>query len=167
MCIRDSRLKSDYLAIATLGFSEIIRIIITNATSITNSSAGIRAIPDTANIWWTTITAGICVFSLLRLMKTSYGRAFKAIRDDEVAAESIGVSLFKHKMLSFIISAFLAGISGGLMASVVGVLTPIFFRFTLTYEILLIVVLGGQGSISGTVVASVIITCLLYTSRCV
>ena len=152
------RLKSDYLAIATLGFSEIIRILIMNATPITNSSAGIKGIPDTANLWWTSITAGVCVFLIFRLMKTSYGRAFKAIRDDEIAAESMGISLFKHKMISFVLSAFLAGISGGLLASVVGVITPVYFRFTLAYEILLIVVLGGQGSISGTVIAATVIT---------
>ncbi len=152
------RLKSDYLAIATLGFSEIIRIIIMNATSLTNSSAGIKSIPPVANVWWTSISAGICIFLVLRLMRTSYGRAFKAIRDDEVAAESMGISLFKHKMLSFVISAFIAGISGGLLASVVGVLTPVFFRFTLTYEILLIVVLGGQGSITGSLVAATVVT---------
>ena len=152
------RLKSDYLAIATLGFSEIIRIVIMNATPITNSSAGIKSIPPIANVWWTSISAGVCIFLVLRLMRTSYGRAFKAIRDDEVAAESMGISLFKHKMLSFVISAFLAGISGGLLASVVGVLTPVFFRFTLTYEILLIVVLGGQGSITGSLVAATVVT---------
>ncbi len=152
------RLRGDYLAIATLGFSEIIRVIITNVGSVTNSSIGIKSIPDTANIWWTTIAAALCITLVYRLMKTSYGRAFKSIRDDEVAAEAMGISLFKHKMLSFVISGFLAGLSGGLLASVVGVINPLYFRFTLAYEILLIVVLGGQGSITGTLVSACLIT---------
>ena len=152
------RLRGDYLAIATLGFSEIIRVLITNLGAITNSSIGIKSIPDTANIWWTTIAAVLCVFLVYKMMKTSFGRAFKSIRDDEVAAEAMGISLFKHKMLSFVISGFLAGLSGGLLASVVGVINPLYFRFTLAYEILLIVVLGGQGSITGTVLSACLIT---------
>ncbi len=152
------RLRGDYLAIATLGFSEIIRVLITNLGAITNSSIGIKSIPDTANIWWTTIAAVLCVFLVYKMMKTSFGRAFKSIRDDEVAAEAMGISLFKHKMLSFVISGFLAGRSGGLLASVVGVINPLYFRFTLAYEILLIVVLGGQGSITGTVLSACLIT---------
>jgi branched-chain amino acid transport system permease protein len=152
------RLRGDYLAIATLGFSEIIRIFITNMIPITNGSLGLKNIPDTANVWWTTIAVAIVVIFMLRLMKTSYGRSFKAIRDDDVAAEAMGISLFRHKMLSFVIGGFLAGISGGLLASVVGAITPIYFRFTLAYEILLIVVLGGQGSITGSVVGACILT---------
>lgn len=152
------RLRGDYLAIATLGFSEIIRIIITNAISVTNGSLGLKNIPDTANLWWTTVCAVVVVIFMLRLMKTSYGRALKAIRDDDVAAESMGISLFKHKMISFVTSGFLAGLSGGLLASVVGAITPNYFRFTLAYDILLIVVLGGMGSISGSVLAAGILT---------
>lgn len=154
------RLRGDYLGIATLGFSEIIRILITNFTSITNGAIGIKNIPDTANVWWTTIAAGVIVYGVYRLMNTSYGHAFKAIRDDEIAAEAMGIALFRHKMMSFVLSAVLAGISGGLLASVIGSITPMFFRFTLTYEILLIVVLGGQGSISGSVVGAILLTVL-------
>lgn len=152
------RLKGDYLAIATLGFSEIIRIIFTNTQSLTNGSTGIKSIPNTANIWWTFGVLAFFIIFMIRLMRTSYGRTFKCIRDDEVAAESMGVSLFKHKMLSFVISGFIAGVGGGLMASVVGAITPLLFRFILTYDILLIVVLGGMGSITGSVVAGFLIT---------
>ncbi|MCL1802049.1 MAG: branched-chain amino acid ABC transporter permease [Eubacteriaceae bacterium] len=152
------RLKGDYLAIATLGFSEIIRIFITNLIPITNGPVGLKNIPSTANILWTSLSCAAIVVLLLRLMKTSYGRTFKAIRDDEVAAEAMGISLFKHKLMSFLLSAFIAGISGGLLASVVGAITPAYFRFTLAYEILLIVVLGGQGSITGSVVGAIILS---------
>lgn len=152
------RLRGDYLAIATLGFSEIIRVIFTNLQTITNGAVGIKNIPPTANIWWTFGVMILCVILMRRLMYTSYGRVFKAVRDDEVAAEGMGVSLFKHKMYSFILSSFMAGVGGGLLASVVGSINPLLFRFVLAYDILLIVVLGGMGSISGTIVAAFVIT---------
>lgn len=152
------RLKGDYLAIATLGFSEIIRVVFTNLQTITNGSTGLKNIPPTANLWWNVGVMALVAVFILRLMRTSYGRALKAVRDDEVAAESMGVSLFKHKMLSFILSAFIAGLGGGLIASVVGSINPLQFRFILAYEILLIVVLGGMGSVTGSIVAAFIIT---------
>ena len=152
------RLRGDYLAIATLGFSEIIRVVFTNLQSITNGSVGFKTIPPVVNLWWSFGVLAVVVVFMLRLMRTSYGRALKAVRDDEVAAESMGVSLFRHKMLSFIISGFIAGLGGGLLASIVGSINPLQFRFVLAYDILLIVVLGGMGSISGTVVAAFIIT---------
>ena len=152
------RLRGDYLAIATLGFSEIVRVIFTNLQTITNGAVGIKNIPPVANLWWTFGVMALCVVLMLRLMRTSYGRAFKAVRDDEVAAEGMGISLFKHKMFSFILSSVLAGIGGGLLASVVGSINPLLFRFVLAYDILLIVVLGGMGSISGTIVGAFVIT---------
>jgi len=152
------RLRGDYLAIATLGFSEIIRVIFTNTQSITNGSIGLKNIPPDATIITTFVVMILVIAFFVRLMKTSYGRALKAIREDEIAAESMGISLFKHKMISFILSGFIAGIGGGLLASVVGAITPLQFRFLLAYEILLIVVLGGQGSISGSVVGAFLIT---------
>ena len=152
------RLKGDYLAIATLGFSEIIRVVFTNLQTITNGSTGLKNIPQTANLWWTMGVLALIAAFILRLMRTSYGRALKAIRDDEVAAESMGVALFKHKMLSFTLSAFIAGLGGGLLASIVGAVNPLQFRFVLAYELLLIVVLGGMGSVSGSIVAAFVIT---------
>lgn len=152
------RLRGDYLAIATLGFSEIIRVLFTNMQTITNGSVGFKGIPQVVNLWWSFGVLAVVVIFIIRLMRTSYGRALKAIRDDEVAAESMGISLFKHKMLSFVISGFIAGLGGGLIASIVGSINPLQFRFILSYDILLIVVLGGMGSVSGTVVAAFIIT---------
>lgn len=152
------RLRGDYLAIATLGFSEIIRVVFTNLQTVTNGSTGISKIPATVNLYWTFGVLVVIVLFMLRLMKTSYGRALKAIREDEVAAESMGISLFKHKMISFVLSGFIAGVGGGLLASAVGAINPLLFRFILSYDILLIVVLGGMGSISGTIVAAFIIT---------
>jgi len=152
------RLRDDYLAIATLGFSEIIRIIITNAQSITNGSLGIKNIPPVANIWWIYITMIISIAFMVLLINSSYGRAFKAIREDEIAAEAMGINLFKHKMMSFMIGAFFAGIGGGLYAALLGTVDPKNFLFVLTYNFLLIIVLGGMGSVSGTIISAYIVT---------
>jgi len=152
------RLKGDYLAIATLGFSEIIRIVITNAQTITNGPLGIKDIPPISNLWLIYgITLVSAVFILL-LINSSYGRAFKAIREDEVAAEAMGINLFKHKVLSFMIGAFFAGVGGGLFGALLGTVDPKQFLFTLTYNFLLIIVLGGMGSVSGTVISAFIVT---------
>ena len=152
------RLRGDYLAIATLGFSEIIRILITNAQCVTNGAQGLKSIPKTANIWWCYgIALAVIVFIAL-LVSSSYGRALKAIREDEIAAESMGISLLRHKMLSFMLSAFLAGVGGGLYASYIGTIGPDVFQISRTYDILMIVVMGGMGSISGSVLAAFIVT---------
>jgi len=152
------RLKGDYLAIATLGFSEIIRVIFTNTQTITNGALGLKGIPATTNLWWSFGTAVVTIFIMVSLINSSFGRAFKAIREDEIAAESMGVSLFKHKVLSFAIGAFFAGIGGGLLGNLMGTIDPLMFRFFMTYNILLIIVLGGMGSITGTIISAFIIT---------
>lgn len=152
------RLKGDYLAIATLGFSEIIRIVFTNLQTITNGALGIKNIPTITSMWWTFGIMLLSIIFMFLLIRSSYGRVFKSIREDEVAAEAMGISLFKHKMLSFIISGFMAGIGGGLFAALLGTVDPKQFYFTLTYNFLLIIVLGGMGSISGTVISAFLVT---------
>ncbi|QUH24916.1 branched-chain amino acid ABC transporter permease [Serpentinicella alkaliphila] len=152
------RLKGDYLAIATLGFSEIIRIIFTNTQSLTNGSLGLKGIPNTTNLWWSFGCAAFTLLFIVALINSSYGKAFKAIREDEIAAESMGINLFKHKILSFVIGAFFAGIGGGLLGNLLGSINPNMFRFILTFNVLLIIVLGGMGSITGTVLSSFIVT---------
>lgn len=152
------RLNGDYLAIATLGFSEIIRIIFTNTQTITNGALGIKGIPTISRLWWTFGIAILVAIFMFLLIHSTYGRAFKAIREDEIAAEAMGISLFKHKVLAFTISGFLAGIGGGLFAALLGTVDPKQFYFPLTYNFLLIIVLGGMGSISGTIIAAFIVT---------
>ena len=152
------RLKGDYLAIATLGFGEIIRVIFTNTQNLTNGALGLKSIPLTTNIWWSFGLTFVTIAVLVSLINSSYGRAFKAIREDEIAAESMGIYLFKHKVWSFVIGAFFAGIGGGLLSNLIGAIDPLMFRFTTTYNILLIIVLGGMGSITGTVISAFIIT---------
>lgn len=152
------RLRGDYLAVATLGFSEIIRIVITNAQSFTNGALGIKDIPPLNDVRYIfVITAAIYLF-IAALVDSSYGRAFKAIREDEIAAEAMGIDLFKHKCLAFMISAFFAGVGGGLYGALLGTVDPKNFLFTLTYNFLLIIVLGGMGSITGSMLGSIIIT---------
>jgi branched-chain amino acid transport system permease protein len=152
------RLKGDYLAIATLGFSEIIRIVITNLQSITNGALGLKRIPPATNLWWSYGSAVVTTVIMALLINSSYGRAFKAIREDEIAAESMGISLFRHKVMSFTIGSFFAGIGGGLLGTLLGTIDPLMFRFTLTYNILLIIVLGGLGSITGSIISAFIVT---------
>ncbi|HYE12482.1 MAG TPA: branched-chain amino acid ABC transporter permease, partial [Patescibacteria group bacterium] len=132
------RLKGDYLAIATLGFAEIIRVIFTNTQRLTNGALGLKGIPATTNLWWSFGTAVFTIFIMVSLINSSYGRAFKAIREDEIAAESMGISLFKHKVLTFAIGAFFAGIGGGLLGNLIGAVDPLMFRFFLTFNVLLI-----------------------------
>ena len=165
------RLKSDYLAIATLGFAEILRAIVQWQTlgPITNGANMIKSFPTFSDFniknaagqvilrlstFVPFLLAIVCIAIIVLLIHSSYGRAFKAIRDDEVAAEAMGISLFKHKMLSFVISSFFSGVGGGLFAMYVANAQAKAFTSTMTYEILLIVVIGGIGSISGSVIGT-------------
>ena len=165
------RLKSDYLAIATLGFAEILRAIFQWQTlgPITNGANMIKSFPTFSDFniknaggavilrlstFVPFFVAIVCIAIIVLLIHSSFGRAFKAIRDDEVAAEAMGISLFKHKMLSFIISSFFSGVGGGLFAMYVANAQAKAFTSTMTYEILLIVVIGGIGSISGSVIGT-------------
>jgi len=173
------KLTDDYLAIATLGFSEIIRIVFINMQSITNGSLGLKGIPQMnnkfiadifgvspkINLLWTWGIAILTIVFMKFLMKGSYGKAFKAIREDEIAARSMGINLFKHKVMSFTIGSFLAGIGGGLLAVHLGTIDPALFKFALTFNILLIVVLGGMGNINGTAIAAIVITVAMEALR--
>lgn len=153
------RLKSDYLAIATLGFAEIIRALLAapQMDTITNGSYGLNNIPGFKTMFEPLIIAAICIAVMLLLINSSYGRAFKAIRDDEVAAEAMGVNLFRHKELAFVVSSFFTGVSGGMLACYMRSIDTRTFQVTLTYNILLIVVLGGIGSVSGSIIGSLLI----------
>ncbi|HNX92130.1 MAG TPA: branched-chain amino acid ABC transporter permease, partial [Syntrophomonas sp.] len=149
------RLRDDYLAIATLGFAEIIRIIVTNTTSITNGSLGLKNIPSISSIWLYWGAAILTLLVLKRMNTSSWGYAFRAIRDNEIAAEAMGISIFKHKLISFTVGAFFAGIAGALMGFLITSIDPTMFRFLFTFQILLIVVLGGMGSLTGSVISAV------------
>ncbi len=173
------KLTDDYLAIATLGFSEIIRVVIINLQTVTNGALGLKGIPlhkndfiadifgvqAKANLLWSGVAAILTIFVMIRLMEGSYGKAFKAIREDEIAAKSMGINLFKHKVMSFTLGSFFAGIGGGLLAVSLGTIDPTLFKFALTFNILLIVVLGGMGNIRGTVIAAIVVTVAMEGMR--
>ena len=150
------KLKSDYLAIATLGFAEIIRAIFQwdKLGAITNGSNLLRKYPVFKSTLFPFAVAGICIALIMLLINSTYGRAFKAIRDDEVAAEAMGINLAHHKRLAFIISSFFAGISGALLAMFQTTIQASQFKSAMTYEILLIVVIGGIGSVTGSCISS-------------
>ena len=150
------KLKSDYLAIATLGFAEIMRAIIQwkQVGPLTNASNLLKKFANFDSVLFPFVISAICIAIIVLIINSTYGRAFKAIRDDEIAAEAMGVNLFKHKMLSFVISSFFAGVGGALLAMYQTTVQASPFNSAMTYEILLIVVIGGIGSISGSCIAS-------------
>ena len=149
------KLKSDYLAIATLGFAEIIRALVQLEAfaPVTNGSQLLRGFPYFSDTFMPFVIVGICIAVVVLLINSTYGRAFKAIRD-EIAAEAMGINLAHHKRMAFIISSFFAGISGALLAMYQTTVQANTFKSAMTYEILLIVVIGGIGSISGSCIGS-------------
>lgn len=150
------KLKSDYLAIATLGFAEIIRAIFQwdKLGIITNGSNLLRKYPVYRSTLFYFAVSGVCIAIIVLLINSTYGRAFKAIRDDEVAAEAMGINLAHHKRLAFTISSFFAGVSGALLAMFQTTIQASQFKSAMTYEILLIVVIGGIGSVTGSCISS-------------
>lgn len=154
------RLRGDYLAIATFGFSQIILVLTNNLIPVTNGALGIKGIPEYANIYWCLAWAAASVIIISNLANSSYGRAMKSIRDDEVAAEAMGIPIFKHKLLAFAVSGFFAGVSGGLMVSLITTVSPSLFGFSMTFNLLMIIVLGGLGSITGSTITAFAFTLL-------
>jgi branched-chain amino acid transport system permease protein len=161
------RLGDDYLGIATLGFAEIVRVVATNITGVTNGSLGLKGIPDHANLWWNAGWCLVTLYVIVRLLKSNTGNVLKAIRDNEIAAKAMGVDVFRYKLLSFTVGSFFAGIGGALLASLLTTIDPKMFLFTLTFNVLMIVVTGGLGSLTGSVLAGVGITVLLEWLRVV
>ncbi len=150
------RLKSDYLAIATLGFAEIIRAFFQwdKLGVVTNGSNMLRKYPTFSTTLFPFLVSAACIGVMVLMINSSYGRAFKAIRDDEIAAEAMGINLAKHKRMAFCVSSFFAGVGGGLLAMYQTSIQAMTFKSSMTYEILLIVVIGGLGSVTGSCLAS-------------
>lgn len=150
------KLKSDYLAIATLGFAEIVRALFQwdKIGAVTNGSNLLRKYPVFQSCLFYFAVSAICIALIVLLINSTYGRAFKAVRDDEIAAEAMGINLARTKQLSFVISSFFAGISGALLAMFQTTIQASQFKSALTYEILLIVVIGGMGSVTGSCISS-------------
>jgi branched-chain amino acid transport system permease protein len=153
------RLKGDYLAIVTLGFGEIIRVVMLNVPQL-GGPRGMTGIPPFANEVWMIFVALVATFSVMRLIGTATGRAMFAVREDEVAAEAMGVDTTRTKVKAFVIGAFLAGVAGGLYAHKFGNINPAAFGFMKSFEVVVIVVLGGLGSVSGAILAAIGLTIL-------
>lgn len=156
------RLKGDYLAIVTLAFGEIIKSVI-NSLSITNGAQGLSGISTLTNYRHFTIVFILTVVTVVlisNLVRSRHGRVICSVRDNEIAAEATGVPVSKVKIMAFVISAFFAGIAGVIYAHNVGILKPTNFDYNKSIEILVIVVLGGMGSIRGSIIAAILITVL-------
>ncbi len=156
------RLKGDYLGIMTLGFGEVVIAFISNLTSITGGAQGLKAIPRIVTFpvaYWTMV---ICVTLIVFIMKSRHGRAILSIRENEIAAEAVGINLTKYKVVTFSIAAFFGGISGAVLAFSQGFIAPSItsFGFVKSIEVFVIVVLGGMGSITGSIISATILTFL-------
>jgi branched-chain amino acid transport system permease protein len=158
------RLRGDYLAIVTLGFGEIIRVFILNIDSI-GGSRGFSGIPQLSNFFWVYLLVLITITTVRNLIHSSYGRAFISIRDDEIAAEAMGVDTTRHKVMSFVISSMFAGIAGGLFGHFTMYLHPNSFLFTTSFYLIIMIVVGGLGTISGSVLGAVLVTVTLEAFR--
>ena len=152
------RLKSDYLAIATLGFAEIVRglVQLSQFGPLTNGPDPLNNFTAPKNVMPYAAIAGVCILLIVLLINSTYGRAFKAIRDDEIAAEAMGINLARHKMISFVVSSFFCGVAGAMLAMCNTSVSSVSFTTSMTYQILLVVVVGGIGSVSGSVIAAFI-----------
>ena len=159
------RLKGDYLAIITLGFGEIIRVVLTNIDSVlgfkfTYGASGLARIPKFTSLNVIFVFTVICLFLIHVFMKSRHGRAVLSIRDNEIAAESVGINTTFYKTTAFVFSAMLAGVAGCLYAGYIGSLYPSTFKFMKSIEILVMVVLGGMGSMLGSVISAIVLTAL-------
>jgi branched-chain amino acid transport system permease protein len=153
------RLRGDYLAIVTLGFGEIIRVVVQNTEAL-GRSLGLSGIPQTSSVAMVGFWVFVVVLVARRIAGSSHGRSLWAIREDEVAAEAMGVNTTGYKVRAFVISSFFAGVAGGLFAHFVPIINPGSFTFVRSMEIVVMVVLGGLGSTTGAIVAAVFLTLL-------
>lgn len=161
------RLGDDYLGIATLGFAEIIRVLIVNMSSITNGSLGIKGIPAEATLMTCYVWMVITLIVLARLLFGNFGNVLRCIRDNEIAANVMGINVFNYKVLSFCLGAFFAGVGGALLGSHLSTIDPKMFNFLLTFNVLMFVVAGGLGSLTGSLLGAGIITVLLEWLRAI
>ncbi len=153
------RLRGDYLAIVTLGFGEIIRVIIQNTDAV-NGASGYSGIPGYTTFFWAFALAAVTIYVVVSLIDSTYGRGFLTVRDDEVAAEAMGIDTTRRKVVAFVTGAFFAGIAGGLFAHETTYINPAGFDFQKSIEIVVMVILGGMGSTAGVAFAAVLLTAL-------
>lgn len=151
------RLTGDYLGITTLGFGEIVRVVFIN-TKITGGASGLAGIPRETNIVVVYIVVAVTIWSIYRIQNSRFGRALAAVREDDIAAESMGINAYLYKIQGFALGTFFAGVSGALFAHMMQYLNPSDFGFARSFEILTFVVLGGLGSIPGTILGTAVLS---------
>ncbi len=153
------RLKGDYLAIVTLGFGEIIRVLLQNFEPL-GGALGLNGIPAYTTVFWVFGAAAVTLFTIHCLVHSTYGRGFLAVRDDEIAAESVGLDTTRYKIVAFVVGAFFAGVAGGLYGHFKQTISPGGFDFTKSIELVVMVILGGMGNTIGVVLAVILLTLL-------
>lgn len=158
------RLRGDYLAIVTLGFGEIFRVIAQNMDSM-GAATGLTGIPKYTSLGWTFALAAVTIYAVSALVNSTYGRGFIAVSDDEVAASSMGINPVRYKVTAFVVGAFFAGIAGGLYAHHKQSLTPTGFDFLKSIDIVVMVILGGMGRTVGVIISAVLLTILIPVLR--
>ena len=153
------RLRGDYLAMVTLGFGEIIRVLLQNTNAV-GGARGMEGILPATNLFWAVGTAMLTIYTMIALVRSTYGRGFQAVRDDEIAAEAMGIDTTRFKVTAFVIGAFFAGVAGALYAHAVEFISPDGFNFLRSFEIIVMVILGGLGRPVGVAIAAILITLL-------
>jgi branched-chain amino acid transport system permease protein len=153
------RLKGDYLAIVTLGFGEIIRVIFRNIPAL-GGALGLNDIPPYTNVFWVCAVALVCIYTVVSMVHSTYGRGFIAVRDDEIAAEAMGINTTRYKIVAFVVGAFFAGLAGALYGHYTLSIDPKGFDFMRSIEIVVMVILGGMGNTIGVIAAAILLTLL-------
>lgn len=153
------RLRGDYLAMVTLGFGEIIRVLLQNTNAV-GGARGMEGILPTTNLFWAIGAVAVTLYTMISLVRSTYGRGFLAVRDDEIAAAAMGIDTTRFKVTAFVIGAFFAGVAGALYAHAVEFISPEGFNFLRSFEIIVMVILGGLGRPVGVAVAAILITLL-------
>jgi len=160
------RLKGDYLALVTLGFGEIIRVVFQNVEAL-GGALGLNGIPNYTTVFWVYSFAALTVFTVVCLVRSTYGRGFIATHDDEIAAEAVGLNTTRYKTVAFVVGAFFAGVAGGLYGHFKLTITPTGFDLTKSIEIVVMVILGGMGNTPGVILAAILLTILPEVLRSV
>ena len=160
------RLKGDYLELVTLGFGEIIRVIFQNVEAL-GGALGLNGIPNYTTVFWVYSFAALTVYTVVCLVRSTYGRGFIATHDDEIASEAVGLNTTRYKIVAFVVGAFFAGVAGGLYGHFKLTITPTGFDFTKSIEIVVMVILGGMGNTIGVILAAILLTILPEVLRSV
>ena len=159
------RLRGHYLAVATMGFLIIVQVLIINWESVTRGPLGLNGLSALTNLWWVYLWMVVTVYVSWKIKFSSYGRRMLSVREDETAAQCLGVNIFRTRVAALVIGAFFAGIAGGLWAHLVTAITPMSFSLVMAFHIVVMVVVGGTGSIAGSFVAAIIFSVLTELFR--